>query len=343
MEQIDSTAPIRDLPAEAKPYYLADGDGRAHLLLGQVGRALASTEETAGAMSVMSALGPAGRPIPLHKHDKEHDFFYCVRGRIQVWADGESRILYPGDVASVPPGAVHAYQFHGHYSQFIGPVTPSGWDRFFDFTGSPYTGPAYPQIDPSPPPFDKFGAAQGKFGMQYLPPDTPYPEAGSGPDDALPGAATPYFLKAGEGPRHTLHGQTTFQVVTGAESNGTFGMTVTEGPTGSVPAHVHEQTYEAIFCLDGRLRVTADGEDYLLTRGDFFSVPAGVEHSLSLESHLTSWATMYGPAGVERFYELAGEVCQERIFVEEAGTVDNDRVAAACSELDVSLVIPDAR
>src|SRR4051794_6294287 len=163
------------------------------------------------------------------------------------------------------------------------------------------------------------------------------------PTTHCPGAAKPYFLKAGEGPRHTLYGQTTFQVVTGAESDGTFGMTVTEGPTGSVPAHVHEQSYEAIFCLDGRLRVTADGEDYLLTRGDFFSVPAGVEHSLSLESHLTSWATMYGPAGVERFYELAGEVCQERIFVEEAGTVDNDRVAAACSELDVSLVIPDAR
>src|SRR3954452_3005237 len=87
-----SQTPNRELPGEVKPYYLADGDGRAHLLLGQVGRALASTEETGGAMSVMSALGPAGRPIPLHKHDKEHDFFYCVRGRIQVWADGESRI-----------------------------------------------------------------------------------------------------------------------------------------------------------------------------------------------------------------------------------------------------------
>src|SRR3954447_17974725 len=336
--QTDTHAPLRDLPGEVKPYYLADGDGRAHLLLGQVGRALASTEETNGAMSVMTALGPTGRPMPFHKHAKEHDFFFCVSGRIQVWADGESRILYPGDIASVPAGVVHAYQFHGHYSQFMGPITPSGWDRFFDFTGSPYSGPAYPQVDPSPPPFDKFGAAQEKFAMQSLPPDPPYPDAATGADDSLPGAPKPYFLRAGEGPRHTLYGQTTFQVLTGAESDGLFGMTVTEGPHGSVPAHVHENTYEAIFCLHGRLRVTADGEDYLLTRGDFFSVPAGTEHSLSLEGHFTSWATMYGPAGVERFYELAGEVCQERIFVDEPGAVDNDRVAAACSELDVSLV-----
>jgi quercetin dioxygenase-like cupin family protein len=338
MQQTDLVAPVRELPGEAKPYYLSDGDGRAHLLLGQVGRALASTEETGGAMSVMTALGPAGRPIPLHVHEKEHDYFLCVRGRIQVWADGESRILYPGDVASVPPGVVHAYQFHGHYSQFMGPIAPAGWDRFFDFTGSPYAGPAYPQVDPSPPPFEKFGAAQEKFAMKYLPPDTPYAEASDGPDDSLPGERKPYFLKAGEGPRHTLFGQTTFQLMTGAESGGLLGMTATEGPRGAVPAHVHEKTCEAIYCLDGRLRVTADGEEHLLTRGDFVNLPAGVEHALALDSHLTRWVTMYGPAGPERFYELAGEVCEERIFPEDAPAVDNERIAAAGVEVDVRLV-----
>ena len=163
--RVDSPAPVRELPGTTVPYYLADGDGRAHLLLGQVGRTLAGKEETAGRLSVMSALGPADRPIPLHYHEQEHDYFLCVRGRIQVWAGGESRILYPGDVASVPPGVVHAYQFHGHYSQFVGPIAPAGWERFFDLTGSPYAGPAYPLLDPSPPPFEKFGAAEAKFGM----------------------------------------------------------------------------------------------------------------------------------------------------------------------------------
>ena len=148
--RVQPQAPVRELPGEAVPYYLADGDGRAHLLLGQVGRALAGSEETAGAMSVMTALGPAGRPIPMHRHEREHDYFFCVRGAIQVWADGASRILHPGDVASVPAGVLHAYQFHGHYSQFMGPIAPAGWDRFFDFTGSPYPGPAYPAGRPQP-------------------------------------------------------------------------------------------------------------------------------------------------------------------------------------------------
>jgi quercetin dioxygenase-like cupin family protein len=231
---------------------------------------------------------------------------------------------------------VHAYQFHGHYSQFMGPIAPAGWDRFFDFTGSPYAGPAYPLLDPSPPPFEKFGAAEGKFAMKYLP-EAAYAEAGTGPDDTLPGKPAAYFLRAGEGPRHTLFGQVAFQVLTGAESDGALGMTVTEGFKGSsVPPHTHARTYEGIYVLDGRLKVTADGEEHLLTRGDFMSVPGGVEHALGCEAHLTRFVTMYGPAGPERLYEIAGEVAEQRIFPESAGPVEDARLERAAGALDIA-------
>jgi quercetin dioxygenase-like cupin family protein len=335
---VESPAPVRELPGEAVPYHLADGDGRSHLLLGQVGRALAGTEETAGAMSVMTALGPAGRPIPMHRHEREHDYFFCVRGAIQVWADGESRILHPGDVASVPAGVLHAYQFHGHYSQFMGPIAPAGWDRFFDLTGTPYPGSAYPLVDNSPPPFAKFGQAEAQFEMKYFPQE-PYTEASSGPDDTLPGGPSAYFLRAGEGPRHVLFGQVAYQLMTGAESRGRLGMTVTEGPKGpAIPAHVHNKSYEAIYVLEGRLRVIADGEEHVLIRGEFMSIPAGTEHSYSMDAHLTRFASMYGPAGVERFHELAGEIAEQRIFPEHAEPVDRDRLAAAAAELDIAFV-----
>jgi quercetin 2,3-dioxygenase len=334
-QQTESDAPLRELPGAAVPYYLADGDGRAGLLLGQVGVTLAGKEETEERLSVMTALGPADRPIPMHFHEREHDYFFCVRGRIQVWADGESRILTPGDVASVPAGVLHAYQFHSHYSQFMGPIAPAGWERFFDFTGTPYAHPAYPQVDPSPPPFEKFGAAEAKFGMKYVM-DAPYTDPGAGPDDTLPGEPKAYFLRAGEGPRHELFGHVAFQVLTGAESHGALGMTVTEGPRSpGVPAHAHAHTHEAIFCLDGRLRVTVDGSDHLLTRGDFLSLPAGVEHTYAMEGHLTRFVTMYGPAGPERLHELAGAVAEQRIFPASAPAVDRDRLAAAAAELDI--------
>ena len=329
--------PRRELPGRPEPYSLADGEGRTHLLLGQVGRALAGAEESADAMSVMTALGPAGTPIPLHYHDREHDFFYCVRGRIQVWAGEQSRILLPGDIASVPPGVVHAYQFHEHYSQFMGPIVPAGWDRFFDFCGTPYAGPAYPKIDPSPPPVDKFGAAQERFAMKYVF-NQPYAELGTGADDALPGAAEPYFLRAGHGPRHELLGQVCFQIMRGSETGDAVSMTVTEGAApAAMPSHVHGATYEAIYCLDGRLRVTAAGKDHLLTRGDFMSIPAGAVHSYALEAYFTRFATMYAPAGIERFFELAGELAEQPIFDEQPAAADHRRLAAAAAQLDLEL------
>jgi quercetin dioxygenase-like cupin family protein len=330
--------PRRELPGTPEPYSLADGEGRSHLLLGQVGRALAGEEETANAMSVMTALGPAGTPIPLHFHEREHDFFYCVRGRIQVWAGDQSRILLPGDIASVPAGIKHAYQFHEHYSQFMGPIVPAGWDRFFDFCGTPYAGPAYPKVDPSPPPVEKFGAAQERFSMTYVF-DEPYAELSTGPDNALPGASEAYFLRAGEGPKHELFGQVCFQIMRGAETGDAVSMTVTEGAApAAMPSHVHHTTYEAIYCLDGRLRVTAAGRDHLLTRGDFMSIPVGTEHSYTLEGYFTRFATMYAPAGIERFFELVGELTEQAIFAEQPAAADSDRLAAGAAELDIELV-----
>ena len=169
--------PVTTLPGEAVPYVIEAGSGRAHVLLGEVGRALVGAEESGGAMSVMTLDGPrAERPIPLHYHDNEYEFFYCLRGAIQLWADDESRVLAPGDFGYIPPGTLHAYQLRGHVSTFVGPIVPGGWDRFFDLTGEPFATAAFPPGPKGPPPFEKFGRAEVEFKMKYRP-DAQYAEA----------------------------------------------------------------------------------------------------------------------------------------------------------------------
>lgn len=323
-----------ELPGEVVPYVVPAGSGRAHLLLGQVGRVLIGSEETDGVMSATTLSGPAGQPIPLHFHELEDEYFFCVRGKVQVWADHESRILTPGDIAIVPAGTVHAYATLAHDSMFMGPITPGGWDRFFDFCGTPYDQPLYPPVDASPPPFEKFGAAQEKFKMTFVR-DRAYAEPrDDAPDDTLPGQVAPYFLRAGEGPRHLLFGQVTFQLATGAETDGRVGMTVTEGPRdATTPDHRHLASTEGIYCLDGRLKVRIDGAETELIGGDFAAIPPGVTHGLTIASDFARFATMYGPAGPERLAELGGKVAEQKIFppLGEAPATDADKLSAAAA------------
>lgn len=329
------------LPDGAVPYVQPAGTGRGHLLLGQVARAMLGAEQSNGQMSFMTNCGPKGRPIPQHFHDREFEVFLCTRGRVQVWADGESRVLSPGDMAVVPPGAVHAYQFHSHFSEFVGPITPGGWDRFFDLCGTPYDAPAFPPEDNSPPPFAKFGQAEQQFNMKYLPPDSPYaPPTWDAADDALPGAMKPYFLRSGEGPRHLLGGQMVTTMLTSAESNGDLGMWTVQGTVGGeMPAHVHERTHEAIYVRNGTVRVTLDGESHLLAPGDCASIPAGCVHTYAFESAVTRAVVMSSPGGLERLFELAGEPYAHHVFpATPSAFPDAAAMEAAAAELDVHFV-----
>jgi hypothetical protein len=47
---------------------------------------------------------------------------------------------------------------------------------------------------------------------------------------------------------------------------------------------------------------------------------------------------MCGPAGLERFHEVAGQIAEQRIFPEQSEPVDSDRLAAAAAELDIVFV-----
>src|SRR4051794_8614328 len=328
--------PVTTLPGEAVPYVIEAGSGRAHVLLGEVARALVGAEESGGAMSVMSLDGPrAERPIPLHYHDNEYEFFYVLRGAVQLWADDQSRVLQPGDFGYIPPGTLHAYQLRGHFSAFVGPVVPGGWDRFFDLTGEPFPGAAFPAGPKGPPPFEKFGRAEAEFKMKYRP-DAQYAPASEGADDALPDVQQAFFLQAGEGPRHELGGQLQTLLVGSGQTSGKVTMTTVElckGP--GLPAHVHERTYESLMVLGGRRQLTLDGTEHMLSRGDPASIPAGTEHAYRGDGHYTKVLTMSAPGGLERLIATAGTETGEHIFGAPAA-VDLDALREAAAGLDVA-------
>jgi quercetin 2,3-dioxygenase len=116
-------------------------------------------------------------------------------------------------------------------------------------------------------------------------------------------------------------------------------MTTVELSKGTgLPAHLHEQTYESLMVIEGRLRVVLDGAEHVLTRGDTASIPAGTEHSYSGDGHYTKLLTMSAPGGLEKLIATAGDATQEHIFSAAPAELDLDALRAAAAGLDISFV-----
>jgi quercetin dioxygenase-like cupin family protein len=79
-------------------------------------------------------------------------------------------------------------------------------------------------------------------------------------------------------------------------------------PGEGVPVH-WEHNYESFYVLEGILQVEADGERYLLNRGDFFGMQAGVVHALLNPGPDWLRALMLVAPGSQhvRFFERLGE------------------------------------
>ncbi|WP_034388921.1 quercetin 2,3-dioxygenase [Deinococcus sp. YIM 77859] len=328
------------LPATTAPYVLEAGGGTSGVLLGQTTRILVGGAQSNGSLAVVAVLGPKDNPIPFHSHRGARDTFFVTRGQMQLWADGESRVLNPGDFAYVAPGTAHAYQFLGNYTETVGVITPGGWEEFFVFTSNPYRGPAFPPVDTTPPPFERLGRAQELHDVTFRRDLTPFPAQTDRPDDTLPEEERSYFLKADTGERHVMLGQMCTVLAGSAQTSGALGMAVIEGPRGArMPAHVHRETHEVLYVLNGRLRVTLDGAESLVYPGDSVNIPAGCVHSYGLEGGSTRFLSMNAKAGIEGLFAAAGEPWAYPVFPDQSPAPgDQPDLARAEETLDISFV-----
>lgn len=50
-----------------------------------------------------------GQTCPMHRHEKKHETFYIVKGRVRMHFDGTQREMAKGDVLAVPPNKMHSF------------------------------------------------------------------------------------------------------------------------------------------------------------------------------------------------------------------------------------------
>lgn len=221
--------------APRRSYVLSQNSGEGLVIpsSNSVARLPAGKEQTDGAFAVATSHGAGSEPIVPHMHKGAHDTFLCLRGSLQVWCNNESRVLQPGDYASVPPLAIHSYAQRGiAHNEFFGVIAPGGWEEFFRKIGDEASEDTvlFPTGDQAPFPVQRFIAAI-KEGHDVIPQHghqlveaQPFTEK-----DVIPSGSEPYFLKADTGPRYLLGGQQLEVLTYPHNTNGQFSLAWLEG------------------------------------------------------------------------------------------------------------------
>lgn len=311
---------IADQQTKAVPYVLRQGEGQCFMVAGQVVRVLAGIDETVGGYGAMVCEATLDRQaIPLHYHEREHDTWFCTRGRLRIWADGISRMLTEGDFAYVRPNHVHSYQSIAPRTQFFGIVAPGGWEGFFESAGGEWSEPGLPPVN-HPFDFSRMGGAMQRFGVMRVP-DAVYADVSSGDatDRVLPEEPRSYVLQAGYGKRSRLNAHLSTQIMAPKLSDGCIDMrTIEAGRGAKMPTIQHDRTHLSLYLLEGRLRLVLDGDVHELEAGDFANIPAGTGYSTEVLSGHASWLLTAAHGSGLNFWDDLGQPTEEFTFAVQA-------------------------
>jgi mannose-6-phosphate isomerase-like protein (cupin superfamily) len=92
----------------------------------------ATGEETNGSLYLGEVVAAPGFPgPPPHVHERLHDMFYVLEGRLTVRLGDESTELPGGSFVCVPPGVVHTFSNPTQTPvRFLNFNTPAGWENY---------------------------------------------------------------------------------------------------------------------------------------------------------------------------------------------------------------------
>jgi quercetin dioxygenase-like cupin family protein len=118
----------------------------------------------------------------------------------------------------------------------------------------------------------------------------------------------------GEGPATWAMGSLFEGLVSGAETEGRFDLSLVTQPPGiAPPMHVHTHEAEAFYVLEGTMIYQAGEECHQLAAGSFIYLPKGVPHAFRITGSTPARVLgLIAPAGLMNLYDEVGMPARER-------------------------------
>ncbi|WP_416190107.1 quercetin 2,3-dioxygenase [Neisseria sp. CCUG17229] len=114
-------------------------------------------------------------------------------------------------------------------------------------------------------------------------------------ENKLPGRKIPYFIRNDEGERRLVGGMVLNTIARAVDTDGDYEMmTWVGGKEAGLPLYSLKNSHQAFYVIEGKVEFWLDGKYYLLTPGDYASVPPGVKAAFRFQNQrnkILLWAT----------------------------------------------------
>ncbi|UOQ57420.1 quercetin 2,3-dioxygenase [Leucobacter allii] len=301
------------LPGAAVPYHLASGEGLRFETAGQLWTVIARTQDTGGAFDAAYVTGPRGAESPLHAVPDVHRTFAVLNGQIRIWLGDRSRVLGRGDAVQVPPGTPFGYRMLSELSRMLMYSAPGGALDALLASDAGTRSFIYSARRGDDALILPEGASREPL------PAVPHADADDAAawEDALPAGEEPYVLRGLEGDHRAWPDAVNSYVSRGRNTGGRyFAVHTLAAPQPYIIQHFHRLHTENFFCLSGRVWLWVNGEEVLLTEGDFVHAPAGTIHSFAIGAHHTRMLGILSSDVFEPFFDVTSEHTADRVYTE---------------------------
>jgi quercetin dioxygenase-like cupin family protein len=154
--------------AHRSPVALGPAEGEALWCAGALSTMKATSDQTAGAYSLVEDLAPKGSGTPLHRHVEDDEAFYVLAGELTFYVGNDDPVRAgAGWFVHIPGGTVHAFRVDSETARYLIITTPQH-EQFYRAISEP----AQMRSIPPDTPMDmaKISAACEAYGVEGVGP-----------------------------------------------------------------------------------------------------------------------------------------------------------------------------